>query len=198
MTETKLLLTISNNIKLASNETNKKFKVHHLCYTCIHFCLFVCLFCLFKMIKKLWTTQAASLHKLEAESSAAGRKLEEAVARGGEKPLLSIRGIFHFVSWRKVVITTNGLLCCGRFDEQLIGWVWKCCNQLFTLWVDWISLSEWPWSQRMHSKMLWLSSQTLNPLHPNISVDILHTVLCTFPKVLTRRICLTVKPSCGW
>ena len=63
----------------------------------IFVCLFV-LFCLFKMIKKLWTTQAASLHKLEAESSAAGRKLEEAVARGGEKPLLSIRGIFHFVS----------------------------------------------------------------------------------------------------
>ena len=50
------------------------------------------------MIEKLWTTQAASLHKLEAESSAAGRKLEEAVARGGEKPLLSVRGIFHFVS----------------------------------------------------------------------------------------------------
>ena len=32
-----------------------------------------------------------------------------------------------------------------------------------------------------------------NPLHPNISMHILHTVLYTFPKVLTRRICLTVK-----
>ena len=29
-------------------------------------------------------TQAASLHKLESESSAAGRKLEEAVMRGGK------------------------------------------------------------------------------------------------------------------
>ena len=27
------------------------------------------------------------------------------------------------------------------------------------------------------------------PLHPNISVHILHTVLYTFPKVLMRRIC---------
>ena len=27
-----------------------------------------------------------------------------------------------------------------------------------------------------------------NPLHPNISKHILHTVLYTFPKVLTRRI----------
>ena len=32
-----------------------------------------------------------------------------------------------------------------------------------------------------------------NPLHPNISMHILHTVLYTFPRVLTRRICLTIK-----
>ena len=31
-----------------------------------------------------------------------------------------------------------------------------------------------------------------NPLHPNISMHILHTVLHTFPKRLTRRICLRV------
>ena len=31
-----------------------------------------------------------------------------------------------------------------------------------------------------------------NPLHPNISLHILHTVLCTFPMVLKRRICLTI------
>ena len=34
-----------------------------------------------------------------------------------------------------------------------------------------------------------------NPLPPNISMHILHTVLHTFPKRLTRRICVTVK-SC--
>ena len=33
----------------------------------------------------------------------------------------------------------------------------------------------------------------VNPLHPNISKHILHTVLCTFPKLLTRRIWLTIK-----
>ena len=32
-----------------------------------------------------------------------------------------------------------------------------------------------------------------NPLHPNISMHILHTILYTFPKVLTRRICLPIK-----
>ena len=34
-----------------------------------------------------------------------------------------------------------------------------------------------------------LQENVLNPLHPNISMHILHTVLCTFPKVQTRRIC---------
>ena len=33
----------------------------------------------------------------------------------------------------------------------------------------------------------------VNPLHPNISMHILHTVFFTYPKVLTRRICLTIK-----
>ena len=38
----------------------------------------------------------------------------------------------------------------------------------------------------------------LDPLHPNIGMHILHTVLYTFPKVLTRRICLTVKSFYSW
>ena len=33
----------------------------------------------------------------------------------------------------------------------------------------------------------------VNPLHPNISMHILHNVFFTYPKVLTRRICLTIK-----
>ena len=32
----------------------------------------------------------------------------------------------------------------------------------------------------------------LNPLHPNISMHSLHTVLWTLPRVLTRKICLTI------
>ena len=32
-----------------------------------------------------------------------------------------------------------------------------------------------------------------NPLHPIISMHILYTVLYTFPNVLARRICLTIK-----
>ena len=33
----------------------------------------------------------------------------------------------------------------------------------------------------------------VHPLHPNISMYILHTVPYTFPKALSRRICLTIK-----
>ena len=36
------------------------------------------------------------------------------------------------------------------------------------------------------------------PLQPNISMHILHTVLDTFPEVLTRRICLKIKSFISW
>ena len=38
----------------------------------------------------------------------------------------------------------------------------------------------------------------LNLLHPKISMYILHTVLYTFPKELTRRICLLIKSFISW
>ena len=40
--------------------------------------------------------------------------------------------------------------------------------------------------------------KTFNPLHPNISIDILHIVIYTFPKELMRRICLTIKSFFSW
>ena len=38
----------------------------------------------------------------------------------------------------------------------------------------------------------------MNPLHPNISIHVLHTAIYTFPKVLTRRICSTIKSFSWW
>ena len=38
----------------------------------------------------------------------------------------------------------------------------------------------------------------INAPHPNISMHILHTVLYTFPMVLTRGTCLTIKTSSSW
>ena len=38
-----------------------------------------------------------------------------------------------------------------------------------------------------------MKTRGINPLHPNISMHILHTVLYTFLKVLTTGICLMIK-----
>ena len=40
-----------------------------------------------------------------------------------------------------------------------------------------------------------IRGQMVDPLKPNISMHILHTVLYTFSYVLPRRICLTIKAS---
>ena len=42
------------------------------------------------------------------------------------------------------------------------------------------------------------SDSNLHPLHPTISMHILHTALQTFPKALTRRICLLIKSFFRW
>ena len=49
-----------------------------------------------------------------------------------------------------------------------------------------------------HFKNFCVFIKPLNPLHSNISKYILHTVLYTFPKVLTRRIYLTIKSFFIW
>ena len=41
-------------------------------------------------------------------------------------------------------------------------------------------------------------SKFCQPLHLDINMHILHTVLYTIPKVLTRRICLTIKSFFSW
>ena len=46
----------------------------------------------------------------------------------------------------------------------------------------------------LHKELRWV----LKPLHPNISIHNLHTVLCTFINVLTRRICPTIKSFSRW
>ena len=50
----------------------------------------------------------------------------------------------------------------------------------------------------IHAKICNGSKYHVNPLHPDISMHILYTALYTFPKVLTRRICLTIKNCSSW
>ena len=44
----------------------------------------------------------------------------------------------------------------------------------------------------------WKLVISLNPLYPNINMHILHTVLYKYPKVLIRRICVTIYSFFGW
>ena len=43
-----------------------------------------------------------------------------------------------------------------------------------------------------------ISPYNINPLHLDISMHILVTVLYTFPKMLIRRICLAIKSFFSW
>ena len=45
------------------------------------------------------------------------------------------------------------------------------------------------WVQKNKNSGRW----SINPLHPNISMHILRTVICSFPKMLTWRTCQTIK-----
>ena len=76
--------------------------------------------------------------------------------------------------WHQVISTLLWknkyfIIYCITYEEFLWYWMWilffKSCSHCFPV----------------------------NPLQPNISMYILHTVLFTSPKVLTRRICLTIK-----
>ena len=44
----------------------------------------------------------------------------------------------------------------------------------------------------------WVNCSNMNPLHPDISLYILHTVLNTFPKVQIKRICSIIKSLFSW
>ena len=52
---------------------------------------------------------------------------------------------------------------------------------------------EYKWEKKVRVK-----EQCINPFHPNVSINILHTILCTLPNALTRRIVLTIKSFFGW
>ena len=63
-----------------------------------------------------------------------------------------------------------------------------------------LNLYRWPlvscgWNEIKRIKVM---IRLVNPLQPNISIHILYTVLCTLTKVLTGRICPTIKSFFSW
>ena len=61
-----------------------------------------------------------------------------------------------------------------------------------------MSIQKYLWAYNRLCKDTTVTTQrvSINPLHPKISMHILHTVFYTFPQVLTRRFCRTIKSSC--
>ena len=111
------------------------------------------------------------------------------------------------------LIATEPCLCddvcvclCDDVCVCLCDDVWVClCDDVCVCLCDdvWVCLCDDVWvclcddcpSEIPH---LLLCPTVFNSLHPNISIHILRTVLCTFTKVLTRRICLTIKHFFTW
>ena len=66
------------------------------------------------------------------------------------------------------------------------------------------SQSEYPHSSdhivSLKKKEEWMDGLPVvfNPLHPNISIHFLYTLVYTNQFVLTRRICVTIKSFLGW
>ena len=85
------------------------------------------------------------------------------------------RGLF-----KKIFFFTQGNLQGGRVEDH---------RMMFTTAIIY-------WSSTLHIYN-WLHD-VFNPLHSNIRMHILHTVLYTFPDVLARRICLTIKRLFSW
>ena len=93
------------------------------------------------------------------------------------------------------LIATEPCLCddvcvclCDDVRVCLCDDVCVCLCDDVCLFVGWLSF----WNTTPSSL------SPFNSLHPNIGIHILRTVLCTFTKVLTRRICLTIKHFFTW
>ena len=107
-----------------------------------------------------------------------------------------------FISWQ----------CCWNwFTYNNDQWTWNCGMgwDVFSLSMPCVSVFFLTKLERERREKVVLSTfkllpQTLsfclflNPLHPNVSMHILHTVLYKFPWVLTRRICSTILSFFWW
>ena len=77
-------------------------------------------------------------------------------------------------------------------SQKNTHWCW-----LPLTWFAWHCLCLHVRQQRKMSHLK-VNCYLINTWHPNISMQILHTVLYTFPRELTRRICVTIKIFFQW
>ena len=103
---------------------------------------------------------------------------------------------------------------CTKYRKVLLRWSiklnltikLKSQKGIMTMFIHLASKAEM-FNPRVKWNKEWIQVQSelqdsilswLKPLHPYISIHILHTVLSIFPMVLTRRICLKVMCFFNW
>ena len=99
---------------------------------------------------------------------------------------MSVVCTYHCRSVFKKVFffVTQGNLQGGRVEDHRIMFTWH------------LYLMQ-PYIQAVIYIYNWLHD-VFNPLHSNIRIHMLQTVLYIFPYVLARRICLTIKSFFSW
>ena len=89
-------------------------------------------------------------------------------------------------------------ISCNR--ALLADWGMDCVSIMITTWFKTLCLRPGLanvcdlMGKSLHSCLL----SVMSSLRPNISMHILHTVLYTFPKTLTRRVCITIMSFFIW
>ena len=121
--------------------------------------------------------------------------------------------LINFAGRKKLIFPKDFLLFYKFNFWQVQYWIE---DQLADVFTRFYTSASWRW--RVEPSATWLDTLKtslscththvyyLNPLHPIISLHILHTALYTFLKVLKRRICLPIKslltcwpfPSFSW
>ena len=118
-------------------------------------------------------------------------ELSQAVVDAGAVPLLVLCIQEPEMPLKRIAASALSDICKHSPEVSSILWAWPLISQQNSS--AWLKLFCWTLFGFPLS-----GSCSVNPLHPNISRHILHTVLNTFPKVLTRRICLTIKSFYCW
>ena len=103
------------------------------------------------------------------------------------KPIKYLTNEFHVALWPCVCKRSQITSSCGKWYTTC-SWVCHWCSYHIQSLLK--SIGE-----QTHDNH---ESTWFNPLHPYIRIHLLHTLLCMFPLVLTRRICWTIKVSLGW
>ena len=94
--------------------------------------------------------------------------------------------------------------CCSQQTPLLIKWmnrissIRNCDAELVGGTARWLGFIIWVGQFILSTQLLKPNYLPSNPLHPNISIRFLHTVVYTFPIVLKKRICSTINSLFSW